>query len=140
MDTSEIGKRLTEIRKARGWTLKRIADEVGSEANTVCRHFRTGKMTTDYLIKYAEVLGCTIAEITDGMIDLTKFVLKRLLSTHKMKKIAVLTKVSFVKLVAWGKVCFIWCLVKANVLVVKNNKNAVMLSRSWQKRFPETPL
>lgn len=76
MDTDAIATRLTEIRKARGWTLKRIADEIGSEANTVCRHFQTGKMTTDYLIKYAEALGCTIADITDGVIDLKKFVLK----------------------------------------------------------------
>jgi len=76
MDTEVIAARLNEIRKARGWTLKRIADEVGTTQNTVCTHFRTGKFTTDWLIKYAACLGCTIAEITDGTIDVTKFVLK----------------------------------------------------------------
>lgn len=76
MDTGVIAVRLNEIRKARGWTLKRIADEVGTTQNTVSSHFRTGKFTTDWLIKYAECLGCTVAEITDGTIDVTKFVLK----------------------------------------------------------------
>lgn len=76
MDTGVIAVRLNEIRKARGWTLKRIADEVGTTQNTVCTHFRTGKFTTDWLIKYAACLGCTVADITDGMVDVTKFVLK----------------------------------------------------------------
>lgn len=76
MGTEIIAQRLNDVRKARGWTLKRIADEVGTEQNTVCRHFRTGKFTTDWLIKYAECLGCTVADITDGTVDITKFVLK----------------------------------------------------------------
>ena len=76
MGTEIIAQRLNDVRKARGWTLKRIADEVGTEQNTVCRHFRTGKFTTDWLIKYAECLGCTVADITDGIVDVTKFVLK----------------------------------------------------------------
>lgn len=75
MNEKAIGERIDAIRKERGWSKTELAKRMGTSDATVIAHIRTGKMHVKWLIEYAETLGCTIADLTDGVIDLTKFTL-----------------------------------------------------------------
>lgn len=69
-----IGQRIDEIRKARKWSIKRLAEGIGTKSyGTIKHHLDTGKMDTDWLIRYASALGCSTEELVADTVDLTKF-------------------------------------------------------------------
>lgn len=71
-----IGDHIDEIRSARGWSKAELARRMESSDGLIQKHIRTGKMSLESLAKYAEVLGCTIGDLTDGAADLTVFNLR----------------------------------------------------------------
>lgn len=73
MNIEQTGKNLEAIRKARGMSLKELADAVGTSLSTVEVHSKNGIAKTDFLMRYAEALGCTIADLVDGTTDPTAF-------------------------------------------------------------------
>lgn len=77
-----IGKRIDDLRKARGWSKEYLARQINVSNNSVCDHIRTGRMKIDYLIKYAEVLGCSGSDLLDDEIDLSEFEISTDLSEH----------------------------------------------------------
>ena len=75
MNVFSIGQRIDDIRKARKMSKKELCDKMGFGYNTLENHISTGRFSTEYLAKYAESLGCTVADLTDGAADLTEFTL-----------------------------------------------------------------
>ena len=73
MDLELVGNNLRTIREARGMSKKELADKVNASQGTIKQHEDTGKIGVDYLYKYAEALGCTISDLTDGVVDREKF-------------------------------------------------------------------
>ena len=73
MDKAKIGQNIDAIRKERGWSKTDLADRVNMSYQSVCNHLKTGLMSLNALGNYAEVLGCTIGDLTDGVTDMKKF-------------------------------------------------------------------
>lgn len=73
MSYEVIGHNIDNIRKARKMTKKELAELVETTVNTVSTHIDSGRMNIEYLVKYAEALGCTIADLTDRATDPKKF-------------------------------------------------------------------
>ena len=70
MNIEKVGQNIDEIRKERGWSKSELAHRMGMNSEPgVFKHIATGGMSVRYLAKYAEVLGCTIADITEGVTD-----------------------------------------------------------------------
>lgn len=82
LETSKIGQNINAIRKARKMTKKELTNRMaeilghGVSEMTVCNHTKTGRMTTQMLMAYAKALGCTIADICEGVTDMQDFELK----------------------------------------------------------------
>ena len=78
MNVEAIGQRIDGIRKARKWTYKELAKRMGDNMSqqTVSNHIKVGRMNTEMLCRYAEALGCTVADLTDGAVALEDFELK----------------------------------------------------------------
>lgn len=73
MSYAAIGHNIDNIRKARKITKTELAELAGTTISTVSTHIETGRMNVEYLVKYAEALGCTIADLTDRATDPKKF-------------------------------------------------------------------
>lgn len=73
MNYEKIGQSIDDIRKARNWSKEALAKKTNSSVSTVHNHIKTGKMSLESLAKYAEVLGCTIGDLTEGTIDIADF-------------------------------------------------------------------
>jgi len=69
MDLQLIGKNIDEIRKARGFSKAELARRMNCQVTTIFNHIKTGKMTIENLARYAEALGCTIGDLTEGTTD-----------------------------------------------------------------------
>lgn len=76
MDFKRIGRNIDEIRRARNWTKTELAERVGTTESQVSDHTNKGKMSLEYLFRYAEALGCSAGELLDGAADITKFSLE----------------------------------------------------------------
>lgn len=74
-----IGQRIDEMRKLRKWTYKELSNRMSEiighaiSQQTISTHCKTGRINTNFLCAYAKALGCTLAELTDGVIDRTEF-------------------------------------------------------------------
>lgn len=73
MDYEKIGQNIDEIRKARNWTKTALAKKMNASEATIHTHIKTGKMSLDSLVRYAEVLGCSIGDLTDGTTNIEDF-------------------------------------------------------------------
>ena len=73
MDKKKIGERIDAIRKERGWSKADLARRINTSYPTVYKHIKTGSMSLDMLGRYAEALGYTIGDLTDGITDPRKF-------------------------------------------------------------------
>ena len=77
MDISKVGENIDTIRKSRGWSKAELARRTGFSQMLVGKHInqdwsRYG-MNVTTLITYAEVLGCTLDDLTGDAIDPLKF-------------------------------------------------------------------
>lgn len=65
---SGIGERLAACRKANGWTLQQVADNIGVVASSVC-HYERGSITPslEIFIKLANLYGCTADYLIRGV-------------------------------------------------------------------------
>ena len=73
MNLEIIGKNIDSIRQARHMSRTELARRMGKFPSLVTHHINTGNVTIQSLAKYAECLGCTIADLTDGTVDPTAF-------------------------------------------------------------------
>ena len=73
MNYETIGKNIDEIRKARGITIDELSQRVGVSKTSVYRNIADGKLSLGRLANYAEVLGCTIGDLTSDAVDREKF-------------------------------------------------------------------
>ena len=75
MDISKVGENIDAIRKARGWSKAELARRTGLSQMLVGSHILdNGKcMRLETAVKYAEVLGCTLDDLTSDTIDPLKF-------------------------------------------------------------------
>lgn len=75
MDISKIGENIDAIRKTRGWSKAELARRTGFSQMLVGSHILdNGKcMRLETAVKYAEVLGCTLNDLTGDVIDPLKF-------------------------------------------------------------------
>lgn len=91
MNIEVIGQRIDEIRKARKWSYMELARRMGDNISpqTVSNHIQTGKMNVAYLCKYAEALGCTVADLTDGAVNLEDFELTADITSYYPYNLAV---------------------------------------------------
>ncbi len=69
MEMTQIGRNLDAIRKQRGFTVDELEKRTGLSHNATYVHIRTGKMLLGALLKYAEVLGCSVDELINGTLD-----------------------------------------------------------------------
>lgn len=69
MDFEKIGRNIDVIRKQRGWTKEKLSQLVGTSATNVVNHIKTGRMSLEMLGRYADGMGCSIADLTDGVIN-----------------------------------------------------------------------
>lgn len=77
MNLRLITERINQIRQERGISGEELARYAGVSAATVWTHFRKGCTNLVTITKYCEALGCTIADVTDNVVDLSKFTLER---------------------------------------------------------------
>ena len=73
MNLEIIGKNIDSIRIARHMSRTELARQMGKTPSFVSHHINTGNVTIQNLAKYAECLGCTIADLTEGTTDPTAF-------------------------------------------------------------------
>lgn len=76
MDLQRIGENIKAMLKARNISQAELHRRTGIAQGTIKHHIDTGKMDVQYLAIYAETLGCSIADLTDGATDFTVFTLK----------------------------------------------------------------
>lgn len=76
MDYLKLGANLDAIRKARGFTQDRLAKAINTNPSTVNHHLKTGRMSLESLVTYAEQLGCDTSVLLDGCTDMTQFTLE----------------------------------------------------------------
>ena len=76
MNIEAIGENLDRIMKARGVNQTELAKLTGITISTVSTHCRTGVRGIDYLARYAEALGCTIADLAEGVTNIEDFTLE----------------------------------------------------------------
>lgn len=82
MQRERIGQNIERIRKLRGWSRREFARRSGVCESTLSRHIITGVMSLDALFTYAETLGCTVGDLTDGATDPEQFRLDVSLSAY----------------------------------------------------------
>lgn len=73
MNNKAIGHNISVIRNARGWTQTSLAERMGCYPSSVSAHEKSGKMSFETMCKYAETLGCTVAQLLDGVTDIKDF-------------------------------------------------------------------
>ena len=73
MDVQAIGRNIETILKARHMTQAELSRRTGIAQGTIKNHIDSGRMGTEYLVKYAEGLGCTIQDLVDGAVDPENF-------------------------------------------------------------------
>lgn len=73
MNYEKIGQNIDDMRKARNWTKTALAKKMNTSEPTIHAHIKTGKMSLDSLVRYAEVLGCSIGDLTDGTTNIEDF-------------------------------------------------------------------
>lgn len=66
MDFEKIGQNIDEMRKARNWSKACLAKKTNLSINCVQSNIKTGKMSLDTLAKYANALGCSMGDLTEG--------------------------------------------------------------------------
>ncbi|MBR0411097.1 MAG: sigma-70 family RNA polymerase sigma factor [Eubacterium sp.] len=69
----KIGENIDCLRKARNLTKTELAKKMRKSESTIRNHIRDGKMSLESLAQYAEVLGCTIGDLTDGVTNIEDF-------------------------------------------------------------------
>lgn len=69
MRIEKIGENLDAIMKARKMTQTELAKLADTTPNTIHNHITSGRIGIEYLAKYAECLGCTIADLTADVTD-----------------------------------------------------------------------
>lgn len=67
MNQKEIGKNIAVLRNARGWTQTELAKRMGCFASSVSEHEKSGKMSFETMCRYAETLGCAVADLLNGV-------------------------------------------------------------------------
>ena len=73
MNLEKTGENLKQILSARKVSQSELARLAGTTPNTVHNHIKSGHISIEYLAKYSECLGCTIADLTEGTVDREKF-------------------------------------------------------------------
>lgn len=66
MNFERIGMNLDMIRRGNDLSVAKLASAAGVSYHTAINHIRTGKINDDMLCRYAEVLGCTVSDLTEG--------------------------------------------------------------------------
>lgn len=77
MNIEAIGENLNRIMKARGVNQTELANLSETTVSTVSTHCRTGVRGIDYLARYADALGCTISDLTEGVTNIEDFTLEQ---------------------------------------------------------------
>jgi len=62
-----IPGKITELRRAKGWSKPELGRRVGVSQNTIFKLEAGQTKTFKYLLKLAEVLGCSPEDIDDGL-------------------------------------------------------------------------
>lgn len=75
MNVKKIGENITAIMNARTMSQAELSRRTGISQAAIKHHRETGNMTTEYLIKYAEGLGCTISDLVEGSVNPENFTL-----------------------------------------------------------------
>ena len=73
MEFEAIGRNIAAIRKERGWTQVYLAKKLGVYPNSISEAEKKGRMSLETIGRYAEALGCTISDLTEGFTDLKNF-------------------------------------------------------------------
>ena len=69
MNIENVGRNIDTIRKARGWSKDTLAEKLGVHSPSVYKHIKFGNMSLAAILKYAEVLGCTFADLTADTVN-----------------------------------------------------------------------
>jgi len=75
MNIKAIGENIDKILKARGMTRVELSNASGLSQMNISRHIKEGTSNLSYIARYAESLGCTISDLTEGVTDPERFVL-----------------------------------------------------------------
>ena len=75
MNIKAIGENIDKIMKARGMTRVELSNASGLSQMNISRHIKEGTSNLSYIARYAESLGCTISDLTEGVTDPERFVL-----------------------------------------------------------------
>lgn len=76
MDKGKTGVNLRQIRQARKMSMEKLARKINSSNNTVCIHEREGIKQVEYLLRYAEALGCEPSDLLADTVDIERFSLE----------------------------------------------------------------
>lgn len=66
MNFERIGMNLDIIRRCNNMTVTKLASAAGVSYHTAINHIRTGKINDYMLSRYAEALGCSVSDLTEG--------------------------------------------------------------------------
>ena len=77
MNIEAIGENLNRMMKARGMSITELASRAFTCQSTVQGHVKYGVKSIDYLVRYADALGCTISDLTEGVTNIEDFTLEQ---------------------------------------------------------------
>ena len=77
MNIEAIGENLNRMMKARGMSITELASRAFTCQSTVQGHVKYGVKSIDYLARYADALGCTISDLTEGATNIEDFTLEQ---------------------------------------------------------------
>ncbi len=81
IDYNSIGKRIRELRKAKGWTQAKLAEESGVEPSNISHIERAAtKLSLPTMINIANALGVSLDEIAFGSLVKSSHVTAKLIS------------------------------------------------------------
>ena len=76
MNIEAIGENLNRMMKARGMSITELASKSFTCQSTVQGHVKYGVKSIEYLARYADALGCTISDLTEGVTNIEDFTLE----------------------------------------------------------------
>ena len=82
MNLNAVGRNITAIREARGWSQSELARRAGFSNISISNYEKKGAMTLERACILAETLGCTVADLTDDALDANAFKLDLLISQY----------------------------------------------------------
>lgn len=77
MNIEAIGENLRSMMKARGMSITELASKSFTCQSTVSGHMQNGVKSIEYLARYADALGCTISDLTEGVTNIENFTLEQ---------------------------------------------------------------